>query len=441
MSSLESPVTDGAARPLAIAPQGLAPLRLAMTGYVSAAAGSIAGSGGLLLRELVRRGSRVTFHSKPWFVDPRPLVANEPNGEHLRLIDCSNGLPDALHRASRSGPLRMLRPLAGVWDDRTYRRRVAASIAAEARGDSPPEAALWMGTPAARRIVGLPTVSWTQGAAGSDARSIERHADDIRRLGGRLLLAKLRAYAAWRLGPGRPRYEASDRLVVGSQASRAVLVRAYGVASDRVHALPYALDLTAFIPPETPRPTAGPLRLLWLGRLVPRKRLDLFLDGLALAVTQGIDVTATVVGRSTFVPNYERLVAEFPHPGRVRHVPRIPRAEVPPLMSEHDVLGQPSDEEDFGSSVAEAQACGMPAIVGATNGTGDYVCPRSIRLVDDGPEGFAAALGSLAELKRAGGLEDPRPSRDVALRTYNPAVVATGLEEVLRLAAREGRDG
>ena len=42
------------------------------------------------------------------------------------------------------------------------------------------------------------------------------------------------------------------------------------------------------------------------------------------------------------------------------------------------MLAQPSDEENFGSSVAEAQACGLPVIVGATNGNADYLCGRDI---------------------------------------------------------------
>ena len=50
------------------------------------------------------------------------------------------------------------------------------------------------------------------------------------------------------------------------------------------------------------------------------------------------------------------------------------------MIRRHDVLIQPSEEEDFGSSVAEAQACGIPVIVGPTNGNRDYLSARDIVL-------------------------------------------------------------
>jgi glycosyltransferase involved in cell wall biosynthesis len=106
------------------------------------------------------------------------------------------------------------------------------------------------------------------------------------------------------------------------------------------------------------------------------------------------------------------------------------------MLAEVDVMAQPSDDEDFGHSVAEALACGVPAIVGATNGTGDYVCARSIRLADDRPETFASAVVRLAEAKRAGQLEDRAPSRRVAEYWFEPERIGSELESVLRRAAQ-----
>ena len=73
----------------------------------------------------------------------------------------------------------------------------------------------------------------------------------------------------------------------------------------------------------------------------------------------------------------------------------IPRQEVPSLLRAHGVIVQPSNEEDFGSSVAEAQACGLPVIVGLTNGNADYLCSRDIHLKDDRPKTLAAFTRSV----------------------------------------------
>jgi len=211
------------------------------------------------------------------------------------------------------------------------------------------------------------------------------------------------------------------------------LVNHYGRDPNRTHTIPYCFDLNAFRTPAQ-KEHSGPLRLLWLGRFAPRKRLDLMLDGMRLAIEGGCDVTACIVGRSGFVPNYERLIQEFPFPERIEHRPSVPRAEVPELINVSDVMCQPSDDEDFGSSVAEALACGVPAIVGATNGTGDYICERSIRLIDDRPETMAAAIVSMAQAKKGGDLIDPGPSRHAAEKHFDAETATDKLEAILRLA-------
>ncbi len=96
------------------------------------------------------------------------------------------------------------------------------------------------------------------------------------------------------------------------------------------------------------------------------------------------------------MPGYQNLIKAFPFPDRLTWIQSPPREKVPELLHGQDVLAQPSDEENFGSSVAEAQACGLPVIVGTTNGNADYLCSRDIHLSDDRPETFATALQEIA---------------------------------------------
>lgn len=420
------------------------PLHMAATGYVSTSSGSVAGANALLLCELLRRGHRVGFHSKAHFVDPRPAAAQCNGAANLRFLDCRNGIPDVVKRWTDGGTglaRRLLRQPAGFVDDRSYRRHLARAIDRYARDASsdPVDVALWLGTWAERRPKGLPTVSFVQGPPGTDARSVERHRETIVRLGGRTQYLMLRAYAGWRLAGGLPPVHDSDHLIVGSAWSRQMMAQQFGFRAERVHVVPYPVDLEMFRPPALPRSRSGPLRVLWLGRFVPRKRLDLFLAGLAEAIRHGINAEVIVVGSSAFVPNFEWLLGEFPYPARLRHIPELPRHLVPELMSTCDVLAQPSDEENFGSSVAEALACGMPVVVGRTNGTSDYVCERSIHLADDRIATFAEAIARLDTAKREGLLADPTPSRKAAECHFAPSTVTKQLEDVLHLAVRAAR--
>ncbi len=321
----------------------------------------------------------------------------------------------------------------GQLDAATYRYGLIQSMRTSDRGDLD----LWLGDWA--RVRGhRPVVSYAQGPPGTDARSVANHRDLIQRLAGPTNYYKLVVAASYRLNLGLPKFANSDQIIVGSQWSRDCLHHNYGISSTRTHAIPYPIDVNEFRPSKRNRDLSSPLSLLWLGRFVPRKRLDLFLDGLAIAIRQGSDVNALIVGQSGFVPNYERLIESFSFPDRIEHRQSVPRSEVPMLISECDVMCQPSDEENFGSSVAEALACGIPAIVGATNGTGDYICERSTRLVDDKPETMAAAIVAMADAKKRGDLTDPDPSRLTAEKFFDPERVIDQLEAVLKIAVESG---
>jgi glycosyltransferase involved in cell wall biosynthesis len=118
---------------------------------------------------------------------------------------------------------------------------------------------------------------------------------------------------------------------------------------------------------------------------------------------------------------------------------RIDRSEVPALISRHDVLAQPSEEENFGSSVAEAQACGLPVIVGRTNGNADYLSARDIHLADEKTETFAEALAEMRQRKVSGELGEPAISRSVAEQHFHIDRVTTSLIRILESTTRAPR--
>ena len=402
--------------------------RIAVTGFVSDEAGSVASANGVLLRELLKRGTAIDFFSKPSFVDPRPAVAGCFGAGRLRFIDCTNRFGDAFRRLGSLGPFGRV---CGWVDSSTYHRGLVRAMRRATTADID----LWLGD-WARGRGDRPVVSFVQGPPGTDARSVQKHRYLIERIAGRSTYLKLATFARWRLNAGLPVFDHSDHIILGSDWSVQDMIAEQGLPSNRLHALPYPIDLEAFQPSPVPRDPTERLRLLWLGRFVPRKRLDLFLDGLTEAIRQGCDVEAWVIGRSGFVPNYELLLSEFPYPERLKHWSSIPRAEIPSVMSNVDVVVQPSDDENFGSSVAESLACGVPVIVGRTNGTSDYLCERSVRLADDHPNTLAKAIYHFAAMKKSVALTDRLPSRFVAEKHFNPVAIAARLHMLLELAMK-----
>lgn len=406
-------------------------MRIAVTGYVSAEAGSVASANALLLRGLLERGFEITFFSKASFVDPRPSV-----GEHqgFTFVDVDNKTADRVRAKLARVPVAGI--VSSVVDSHTYHRLLVKMIG-EHHAKEEFHLVLWLGEYARGRVEGIPSISFAQGPPGTDARSILNHYDEIRALAGRLAAWRWRWLAKFRLSPmGLPPLKYSDHILIGSGQSRETLERVYGVPVQKIHTLPYPIDLEAFRIASAPPQTEGPLRCLWLGRIIPRKRLDLFLDGAARAIQNGVDLRLTIVGGIGFVKGYSKLIRTFPHPERIDWLPFLPRAEVPTLLQNHDVLVQPSEEENFGSSVAEAQACGLPVIVGRTNGNADYLAAGDIRLEDEKVETLSRALEAMADRKKVRTEADSARSRECAEMNFALTKISDHLGELLRSFAR-----
>ncbi|MGV3660596.1 MAG: glycosyltransferase family 4 protein [Prosthecobacter sp.] len=402
-------------------------MKLAVSGYVSAQEGSVASANALLLRSLLDDGHEVDFFSKPSFVDPRPCVGQH---ERFRFVCTDNVGPDRFRAKVQKVP--GLGFMACRVDCATYERLLMKKMRQE-HATRRYDLCLWLGDYAPGRVKNLPMISFAQGPPGTDARSIVSRFGEIKKLAGPrkalqwLMLARLRLSSI-----GLPGLRHSDHIIVGSQQSKKTLTDVYGIQDTRVSTLPYPIDLNMFRPAEETAGTNAELRVLWLGRIIPRKRLDLYLRGLEMAIRQGLRVRATIVGGTGFVPGYEKLVESFPFPDRLSWIKSMPRTEVPALLRQHDVLAQPSDEENFGSSVAEAQACGLPVIVGRTNGNADYLCDRDTHLADDRPETFASALMRLGACLP----DSPAKSRAVAERHFELASVTSQITRILGDALR-----
>lgn len=385
---------------------------------------------GRLLKRLLDREFEIDFFSKPSFVDPRPIVGIRP---WFRFIPVNNQFLNFARAKVERVPL--VGSVASIADAYSYTRLVARMIAREHRRREY-DLCLWLGDYARGSVPGLPTVSLAQGPPGTDARSLLTRRDEIRRLAGRAQAYKWSTLARLRLSPyGLPPFHHSDRFILGSRQASSVLTKLYSVDPDRISLLPYSIDLDVFRPLPHSSET-GPLRILWLGRIVPRKRLDIFLDGAAQAIGQGVDLSLTIVGSVGFIPGYETMIRSFPYPDRLERGERIDQNELPALFSRHDVLAQPSDEENFGSSVAEAQACGLPVIVGRTNGNADYLSVRDIHLADERPQTFAEALAEMHRRKMTGNLGEPAASRFVAEQNFHIDRVTDGLIRILEATAK-----
>lgn len=184
---------------------------------------------------------------------------------------------------------------------------------------------------------------------------------------------------------------------------------------------PYADDLFA--------PLAGVPRrseLVFVGRLVSDKGVDILLDALALLAQRGRRVGLTVIGDGPEAPALRRQADALGVAGQVDFAGRRVGPELVAALSAHQVLVVPSVwEEPFGVVALEAMACGCVPLVARSGGLPDAVGACGVVVPRCDREALARAIarliGNPAALQscRAGAAAHlERHTRDRVARDY-----------------------
>jgi glycosyltransferase involved in cell wall biosynthesis len=138
--------------------------------------------------------------------------------------------------------------------------------------------------------------------------------------------------------------------------------------------------------PRTLPAVRGPLRLLFVGRLVPTKNVDVIVEALARACAEGADVTLDVLGEGPALVGLVELSARVGVSDRVRFRGALSVDEVLDAYRGADVLALVSDSEGWPKVIVEAMAYGVvpigndrglvPQIV--SGGRGFTIAPRDV---------------------------------------------------------------
>ena len=115
----------------------------------------------------------------------------------------------------------------------------------------------------------------------------------------------------------------------------------------------------------------GPLRVLWVGRFMPRKAIGLALDIFQRTTAAS---TLTIMGEGMDADRLRGMIAERNLQDRVFWAGhRLPWDEVQQGYASHDVLLFNSLRESGGSQLIEAMVAGLPIITLDLHGPGDLV--------------------------------------------------------------------
>jgi glycosyltransferase involved in cell wall biosynthesis len=169
----------------------------------------------------------------------------------------------------------------------------------------------------------------------------------------------------------------ATRVIAVSQAEVAQL-RALEVPSPSIAVLPNPVDLSEFDEPLTRGGFRGRFGLdarpvvLFLGKLTPRKRVDLLVQAVA-QIDQG-DPTLVIAGNDMGSGAVARAaVASASLGARVRFTGLLPGRERLQALADADVVVYPSEHEIFGLVPLESLLAGTPVVVAGDSGCGEII--------------------------------------------------------------------
>ena len=151
------------------------------------------------------------------------------------------------------------------------------------------------------------------------------------------------------------RAAASDKVLV----STAEMQRALAKLGFESELMPTIGLKTGELPYRSHRRSEGPLRMLYVGKLIMLKGIDLALKAMSVS---GTDATLTLVGSGNYLPAAKRLVRELGLENRVFFRGQLTRDEVLALYPEFDVMLFPSLHDTGGYAVIEAMFNEVPVI-------------------------------------------------------------------------------
>lgn len=192
-------------------------------------------------------------------------------------------------------------------------------------------------------------------------------------------------------------------VIAVSAFTKAELLAVYGLPESRVHVVHNGVEAACRpLPPAEVaawRAAAGlPERyVLAVGTLQPRKNLRLLLEAWPRLAARLPDAPPLVIAGAPGWGDTDLggLAARLGVADRVRFPGFIPQAQLPLLYNAAAALALPSRYEGFGLPVAEAMACGCPAVVATGSSLTEVAGDAALHAPPDDAEAWAAALARL----------------------------------------------
>lgn len=192
--------------------------------------------------------------------------------------------------------------------------------------------------------------------------------------------------------------ESVDGFVFNSETTRSAVRGVLGRTLSSVVAPPGGDHLVPGLPAEMIARRCrreGPLNLLFVGNVIPRKGLHTLLAALDRLPHERwqLTVAGSLSADKRYAGRIKRLIARGGFGKRVTLLDAVPTGRLTALMESHHCLALPSFYEGFGIVYLEAMGFGVPLIASTAGAVPE--------VINDGTEGFLVHPGDVAGLAEA----------------------------------------
>lgn len=168
----------------------------------------------------------------------------------------------------------------------------------------------------------------------------------------------------------------------------------HGIPADKIHVVPYGVDLQSFSPRERPPANTEPFTIIYVGSLIQRKGLSYLLD--TVRALKSNNIRLLLRGRGGVDRELLKSYSDVDFDLKLG----LPLVELVRDIQRSDVFVLPSLTEGFAQVILEAMACGVPVITTANTCAPDVLV--------EGSQGFIVPIrdpGAIEE-KLVWGLEN-----------------------------------
>lgn len=204
----------------------------------------------------------------------------------------------------------------------------------------------------------------------------------------------------------------ADRIIVTSESTKKAMIPSFflGKTSTRL-AIGIDSNVTKLVACTVKTsPANSELRLLYLGRLLSLKGLQLIFPAVKTLVAKGVNVKLTIVGSGPAERRLKSLCSLLAFDSHIDWVGWVPKAEVEEWYATHDLLVFPSLRDSGGLTTLEAMCCGLPVLSLDLAGPGEI-------LKGGGGLRVSTKGRSLSEISNAIACDIERFAVDAELRT------------------------